>query len=71
MPFVAPSVVVLVANFEPKKGLADALALPFDGRVPLGKLASSSWQINISSQCSSFKIESYVTHSAGPLSFFN
>jgi len=27
---------------------------------------SSSLQINISSQCSSFKIESYVTHNAGP-----
>lgn len=51
-------------NLEPKNGL-DLADVPF-GFVPFGKFASSSWQIKISSQCSSFRIESYVTHNAGP-----
>ena len=56
------------ANLEPRKDLAfgaPVVVLPLV-LVPFGKLASSSWQMNISSQCSSFRIESYVTHKAGP-----
>ena len=47
----------LLADVEPF-GL---LLLPFKLVIQ-----SSSLHMNISSQCSSFKIESYVTHNAGP-----
>ena len=69
VPFVVLVSVALLAledceNFEPKYGL-DLADVPF-GFVPFGKFPSSSWQMKISSQCSSFSIESYVTHNAGP-----
>ena len=68
VPLVAPLVsvgwVLDCENLEPKKGL-DLAEVPF-GFAPFGTLESSSWQMKISSQCSSLRIESYVTHNAGP-----
>ena len=40
--------------------------VPLAPLLPFGSGNSSSLQMNISSQCSSRRIASYVTHSAGP-----
>lgn len=60
------------AVFEDEDGNTPFVALPLPFAVaplpllPFGNGNSSSLQMNISSQCSSRRIASYVTHNAGP-----